>query len=66
MSILMKNDVDNKPIVIKKPSEKIKSFIKKIEEDKIARRQELLNTKNYTFTTSQFCQLSPAAPGCCA
>ena len=46
----MKNDVDNKPIVIKKPSEKMKSFIKKIEEDKIARRQELLNKKNYTFT----------------
>ena len=41
----MKKDVENKPIVIKNPSEKMKSFIRKMEEDKINRRQELLSTK---------------------
>lgn len=46
----MKKDVENKPIVIKNPSEKMKSFIKKMEEDKINRRQELLNSKNFTFS----------------
>ena len=46
----MKKDVENKPIVIKNPSEKMKSFIKKMEEDKINRRQELLSTKNFTFS----------------
>ncbi len=46
----MKKDVENKPIIIKNPSEKMKSFIKKMEEDKINRRQELLNTKNFTFS----------------
>ena len=50
MSVDMKKDVENKPIVIKNPSEKMKSFIKKMEEDKINRRQELLSTKNFTFS----------------
>ena len=50
MSTDMKKDVENKPIVIKNPSEKMKSFIKKMEEDKINRRQELLSTKNFTFS----------------
>ena len=46
----MKIDNENKPIVIKNPSEKMKSFIKRMEEDKLNRRQELLSTKNFTFS----------------
>ena len=46
----MEKGVENKPIIIKNPSEKMKSFIKKMEEDKINRRQELLSTKNFTFS----------------
>jgi len=48
--MLMKKEIENKPIIIKNPSEKIKAFIKKMEEDKMSRRQELLKSKNYTFT----------------
>lgn len=50
MSVDMKKDIENRTIVIKNPSEKMKSFIKKMEEDKINRRQELLSSKNFTFT----------------
>ena len=47
---LMKKEVENKTVIIKNPSEKMKAFIKKMEEDKISRRQELLKSGNYTFT----------------
>lgn len=40
----------NETLIIKNPSEKMKAFIKKMEEEKLKRRQELLNTKDYTFT----------------
>ena len=46
----MKKDVENKPIVIKNPSEKMKSFIKKMEEDKINRRREFLSKNNFNFS----------------
>ena len=46
----MKKEVENKTVIIKNPSEKMKAFIKKMEEDKRIRRQELLKSGNYTFT----------------
>ena len=46
----MRKEVENKTIIIKNPSEKMKAFIKKMEEDKISRRQELLKSGNCTFT----------------
>lgn len=46
----MKKEVKNQPIVIKNPSEKMKAFIKKMEQDKQNRRQELLKSQNFTFS----------------